>query len=71
MLRDQAGLDAALERLVDEHGLDHVLDSLATLCVMKAAHLREAWQDAGTARVWDTASRKIDRVRVWTNHYGW
>jgi hypothetical protein len=51
-----------LETLVDNLGLDHVLDALATVCFEKAGHLESNWQDSASARLWRRAGKSIDTL---------
>jgi hypothetical protein len=53
-----------LEGLVDskQDGLLHVLTALEIMCGEKAAHIRINWQDAHTARTWETVERKLGKL---------
>jgi len=53
-----------LEALIDHTSLYDVLKALEDICILKADHIRENWQDQATAQVWDVASRKIGRIKV-------
>ena len=46
-----------LETLIDRHGLLHILTGLELVCSEKAEHIRDNWQDARLARLWDRAAR--------------
>lgn len=55
-----------LESLVDNNGLAAVVNALAVICLGKAQHLEENWQDPNTARDYtraatllETAARKL------------
>lgn len=48
-----------LENLVDQAGLYNVLETLGTVCALKAGHLRSDWQDEGAARAWERAGARI------------
>lgn len=50
-----------LEALVDRAGLGNVVECLAIICEAKAEHIRENWQDARSASVWERCARAIDR----------
>jgi hypothetical protein len=52
----------ALEQMVDMTSVAAVLESLATICHEKADHLREAWQDRGSARTWDKDGKRIQAL---------
>ena len=49
-----------IERLIDWHGLDNVVDALADICAEKADHIRSNWQDMETAKHWDRASYAVN-----------
>jgi len=53
-----------LERMIDEHGLQAVLDALTDICWGKAEHLRTNWQDAASAKGWDRAALGLGRVHA-------
>jgi hypothetical protein len=57
-------LTAALETLVDKHGVHAVLLDLAFICGEKADHIRETWQDNITAKAWDRASKICDKAQL-------
>lgn len=61
-MKTQEQLILAVETLVDENSLADVLLALARMCNEKAEHLESNWQDEITARVWDRAARKLDRL---------
>jgi hypothetical protein len=51
-----------LEDYVDRFGLTSVLSALADICLAKAEHLRENWQDRGMALDWEAEYRRIDNA---------
>lgn len=53
--------DETLERLIDTHGLDGVLDLMAEVCYNKAHHASSNWQDAELARAWERAANRVER----------
>lgn len=53
---------AKVEEIVDVLGLSVTLATLGTVCAEKAAHLRHNWQDHVTAKVWESAGRKCDKL---------
>ena len=55
-------LQDALETLIDATSVTSVLEAIATVCALKADHIRASWQDNQTARVWDRTSQQIDRL---------
>ncbi len=55
-MREMTDFDANdLEHMIDQCGLDEVINTLADICFGKAEHLRSNWQDANTAKLWDLA----------------
>jgi hypothetical protein len=51
--------ELALEILIDKHGLSSVVDALARVCVLKAEHVEENWQDEKLGMYWRRAARTI------------
>jgi hypothetical protein len=51
-----------LERLIDRHGLTHIVTGLSLICVEKAEHIRTNWQDRTTAKAWDADGRTLDKA---------
>lgn len=51
-----------LESLVDSRNLASVVEGLATVCALKAQHLRENWQDHSSAKVWERFAKKLDTL---------
>lgn len=49
----------ALEALIDASNVEAVMQALSDICVDKASHLDEAWQDRETARLWNYAAGVI------------
>ena len=56
-----------LEAMIDAHGLQHILTGLECVCQEKAEHIRCNWQDNKTARVWDTAAKRIYSIAAKTD----
>lgn len=54
----------ALETMVDNHGMIHVLTALETICREKAKHTRTNWQDTDTAHAWDVDANGLYRLAV-------
>lgn len=48
--------EAVLEQAIDEFGLSNVLDVIASVCMEKAHHIRQSYDDIPLARVWAAAS---------------
>lgn len=53
-------MNETLEKLIDTHGLQDVLVSLSNICFEKAAHIRENWQDANLAKLWEKNAKVLD-----------
>jgi hypothetical protein len=49
-----------LEKMIDAHGMETVLRALQGVCLSKAEHLRDNWQDEGQARGWEAVAQKLD-----------
>jgi hypothetical protein len=61
-LSDIIVAEKALKALIDRHGLTHIVNTLAVLCMGKADHLRSNWQDKITAKAWDADGRTLDKA---------
>lgn len=59
-----------LEQILDRQGLTTVLGMISNICVQKAAHVRECWQDAGLARKWSNAAFKFAKLEIWAKRTG-
>lgn len=59
--------EATLEALIDECGLCAVLQSLASVCDQKAAHIHASYNDLGLARRWAEACGAIGLASVSPN----
>jgi ElaB/YqjD/DUF883 family membrane-anchored ribosome-binding protein len=55
-------IEDRLESILDLHTVEYLLDRVSSVCMKKAQHLRENWQDQVSARAWETMARSIDRV---------
>ncbi len=53
---------------VDSEGLSNTLEALADICLAKADHIRENWQDKGLAKMWDGIFRKINTLNATIKH---
>lgn len=58
----QERIDYLEEEFVDKTSIADTLDLLAGICREKAEHLRHAWQDCQSARVWDKAAKQIEML---------
>ncbi len=57
-------LEAKLEALVDTHGLETLLETLATICSEKSDHVASNWQDATLAGAWMNNAAKLSAVAL-------
>jgi hypothetical protein len=55
-------LQTALETMVDEHGLNSVVDALAMVAFKKGEHLKSNWQESQTAGAWEKAGGCIAKL---------
>jgi SHS2 domain-containing protein len=53
-------LEETLERMIDQNGLTHVVNTLSVICAEKAEHLRINWQDKALAKIWSADSNILD-----------
>ncbi len=51
-----------LETLIDNCGLDNLIEAISDICTGKAEHLRSNWQDDSTAKTWEQAARYMLKV---------
>jgi hypothetical protein len=51
-----------LECMVDRCGMARVLEGLAEVCDLKAAHLRANWQDERSAKAWERDADAISKL---------
>jgi hypothetical protein len=49
-----------LERMIDRSSLAQVLEDIAEISYLKAAHIEENWQDMPLARKWERAGKAVD-----------
>lgn len=58
---------AALERMVDNLGLDASLEMLSQICKKKAEHIAVNWADPHLAKLWDgIADDILDLANQWS-----
>lgn len=55
-------LEQVLERLIDKHGINGILDALTEVCNAKACHLEENWQDRASAKTWTRIGRYVNSL---------
>ena len=53
-----------LEDLVDAYDILDVLSALADICVLKAEHVRENWQDEDLADIWERNAHRLGNVKL-------
>jgi hypothetical protein len=51
----------SLEGMVDRHGLEAVIETLAEICYEKGDHLRTNWQDEKSAKSWDRMGKQLNK----------
>lgn len=51
-----------LESMIDDTSLASVVVALAEIAREKAEHIRANWQDAATARTWDSDAARLERA---------
>lgn len=56
-------LDAAIEAHIDATSINRVLESLMRVCMGKAEHLADNWQDASSAREWERLAQRLERAQ--------
>lgn len=56
-------LEDELERLIDRHGINTILEILSIICFGKAEHILVNWQDKRLAKQWERVGIAIDKVR--------
>jgi hypothetical protein len=64
MTHFREGSDAMveLETMVDQAGLESVVEALASICREKADHLRTNWQDKLTAKACEHDAKLLDKL---------
>ena len=67
-----AGITLAenLEQMIDKHGLARVLETLETICSVKAHHRRKNWQYGIDVREWERAANDIGGVAAKADERG-
>ena len=50
------------EAMIDATTLQEVVEALAEIAFEKAAHLRENWQDERSAKVWEKAGERLNKL---------
>ena len=57
-------MSEALEAFIDANGLVAVAVALELLCMDKAAHVQENWQDKALAKEWQAADRAFHAIAL-------
>jgi hypothetical protein len=60
-LREQQLADA-IEKLIDDYGIDHFLSMSGFVAGEKAEHVAVNWQDTRRAKVWMEISAALDKL---------
>lgn len=55
---------ATLEAYIDASSLQSVIRLLACIARAKADHIVENWQDSSTAKRWERAATKLERLNL-------
>jgi hypothetical protein len=50
-----------LESIVDRYSLRAIVEGLSEISHLKAAHIRENWQDDSLAKMWERVSKIFDK----------
>ena len=48
-----------IEDMIDEHGLQHFVETISDVCYEKEAHVLENWQDKPLSAIWNRAGRYL------------
>lgn len=59
---DPRETEREIESVIDRVGLPDMISIMADVCVAKADHIDTNWQDRALARVWDRASKALDKL---------
>ena len=55
----------ALEALIDQIGLENVIDQISTICLEKAEHIRSTYIDTtALPDHWEYLSKEVEKLRV-------
>lgn len=61
-MKQQEQLMEEIEPILDSTTLADMLLALGRVCNEKAEHIRESYQDAGLARMWDNRAKQLDAL---------
>lgn len=53
-----------LESILDEVGMEYLLDSLIDVCYAKAEHVESNWQDTHMAKGWNLTAINLDHAKA-------
>lgn len=53
-----------LEQMIDQHGLDIVLQSIREICYAKANHIAVEWQDVALAKQWLAKGIRVNQAAI-------
>ena len=59
---NETNLEATVESLMDKHGADKVLEAVAEVLKLKAAHIEDNWQDRPMANRFQNAANACWRA---------
>jgi hypothetical protein len=60
--QDAQYVEDVVEPVIDRLGLNDTIQGIAEICRGKAEHLRTNWQDATSARLWDRAASRLEKL---------
>lgn len=52
-----------LEGMIDEHGINAVLEMLSDICTEKSLQFKDVWQEARASKRWEKAGLMVEDVR--------
>lgn len=52
-----------IERMIDRNGISLVMEKIAEIATMKAAHLRTNWHDEAMAKRWESVANHMAMFR--------
>ena len=53
-----------LETLIDNHGIQEVMDAIANICWEKSEHIVQSYGDKPLAKLWETNGKRIARMKL-------
>jgi hypothetical protein len=53
-----------LEKLIDEHSMFYILQTMVNICYDKSNHIRESYQDNSLANKWLKQAHELEKVKT-------